>query len=119
MWLSIVSSADGSRLAAVSNGGGIYTSGNWGMTWQQQTNGLPVAPAWESIASSADGSKLAAVIFNAASGGIYISQSSVQTISTTVTSGYITGAQGSAVELQFIGNGQFMPVSSAGTIWAN
>jgi hypothetical protein len=35
------------------------------------------------------------------------------------TSGYIIGGQGSAVELQYIGNNQFMPVSSAGNIWAN
>jgi hypothetical protein len=118
-WLSIASSADGSKLAVVSTNSGIYTSGNWGITWQQQTNGVPSAPFWESIASSADGSELAAVIFNSATGGIYTSQSSLQTISTTVTSGYITGTQGSAVELQYIGNGQFMPVSSVGTIWAH
>jgi hypothetical protein len=35
------------------------------------------------------------------------------------TNGYITGGQGTAVELQYIGNNQFMPVSSAGTIWAH
>ncbi|HEU6447413.1 MAG TPA: hypothetical protein VFV23_03120 [Verrucomicrobiae bacterium] len=118
-WLSIASSADGNRLVAVSDSGSIYTSGNGGTTWQQQTNGFYGSPSWESVASSADGSKLAAVIFNASSGGIYTSQSSIQTTTTTVgTSGFITGGQGTAVELQYIGNNQWMPVSSAGTIWA-
>jgi hypothetical protein len=38
---------------------------------------------------------------------------------TTVgTSGYLIGTQSSAVELQYIGNNQFMPVGSAGNIWA-
>jgi hypothetical protein len=31
----------------------------------------------------------------------------------------IVGSQGSAVELQYIGNNQFMPVSSTGILWAN
>jgi hypothetical protein len=37
----------------------------------------------------------------------------------TGTNGFISGGQGTAVELQYIGNGKFMPVSSAGSIWAN
>ncbi len=115
-WASIASSADGSKLVAVVNGGGIYTSSNFGVTWAQQTN----APArsWSSIASSADGTKVAVVINNATVGGIYVSQASSQTTTTVGTTGYIIGGQASAVELQYIGNGQFMPVSSAGTIWA-
>ncbi|MGA2801327.1 MAG: hypothetical protein ABSE97_02990 [Verrucomicrobiota bacterium] len=116
-WTSVASSSDGSKLAAVVNGGGIYTSSNFGVTWAQQNN----APTknWSSIASSADGSRLAAAVNSTSNGGIYISQASSQTATTTVgTTGYITGGQGSAVELQYIGNGQFMPVSFAGTIWA-
>jgi hypothetical protein len=113
-WQSIASSADGSKLAAVINGGGIYTSSNSGVTWTQAT-----APGnnWFAITSSSDGSKLAATVDG---GVIYTSQSSLQITTTTVgTNGYITGGQGTAVELQYIGNGQFMPVSSAGTIWAH
>ena len=37
------------------------------------------------------------------------------TISTNST---ISGSQGTSVELQSIGNNQWMPVSSTGTIWA-
>jgi photosystem II stability/assembly factor-like uncharacterized protein len=120
-WISIVSSADGSKLAAAVKNGGIYFSANFGVTWAQQTN-APVA-IWQSITSSSDGSKLAVVINNtsvlAPPVGIYLSQAAMQTSSMTGTNGFISGGQGTAVELQYIGNGQFMPVSSAGTIWAN
>ena len=121
-WLSIASSADGSKLAASVFGGGIYFSANFGVTWALQTN-APANANWQGIALSADGSQLAATINNnaplAPPVGIYLSHATVQTSSMTGTNGYIIGAQGSAVELQYIGNGQFMPVSSAGTIWAN
>ena len=115
-WTAIDSSSDGSKLAATVNGGVIYTSSNYGITWAQQTNAP--ATSWSSIASSADGTKLAAVVNNTTSGGIYVSQASPMTTTTVGTSGYIVGDQGSAVELQYIGNGQFMPVGSAGNIWA-
>jgi hypothetical protein len=111
-WSSIASSADGSKLAAVVKGGGIYLSSNFGLTWAQAG---AVSTTWYSITSSADGAKLAAAVLG---GGIYLSQAALQSASTTGTNGYISGAQGSAVELQYIGNGQFLPVSSAGTIWA-
>ena len=116
-WTSVASSSDGSKLAAAVNNGGIYSSSNFGITWTQQTN-APIRN-WSAIASSADGTKLAAVVNNATIGGIYVSQASPQTTTTVGTSGYIIGGQGSAVELQYIGNNQFMPVSSAGNIWAN
>jgi photosystem II stability/assembly factor-like uncharacterized protein len=114
-WQSIASSADGGKLAAVVNNGALYVSSNWGATWTPQTN-APFNIDWDGIASSADGSKLAAAAFG---NGIYVSQSSLQTSTTTGTNGYISGLQGAAVELQYIGNGQFMPVSSFGTLWAN
>ena len=115
-WTSVTSSSDGGKLAATVSGGGIYTSLNWGATWTQPS-GAPNA-SWSAIASSADGSKVAAVINSTSSGGIYTLQASPQTLTTVGTSGGITGGQGTAVELQYIGNGQFMPVSSAGIIWA-
>ena len=115
-WTSVTSSSDGGKLAATVSGGGIYTSLNWGATWTQH----PARPSasWSAIASSADGSKLAAVINSTTSGGIYTLQASPQTLTTIGTTGGITGGPGTAVELQYIGNSQFMPVSSAGTIWA-
>ena len=114
-WSSVASSADGSKLAAGINGGGIYTSSNFGVTWAQQTN-APVE-SWNAIAASADGTKLAAAINNTTSGGIYVSEASTLSATTVGTSGYLIGGQGSAVELQSIGNNQFMPVSFSGNIW--
>ena len=115
-WSSVASSADGSKLVAVVNGGGIYTSSNFGVTWAQQTN-APVE-SWNAIAASADGTKLAAAINNTLTGGIYVSLASILSATTVGTTGYLIGGQGSAVELQYIGNNQFMPVSYAGSIWA-
>jgi hypothetical protein len=113
-WASIASSADGSKLSAAAAGGGIYNSINYGVTWIPQTGTTNLT--WNCIGSSADGSKLAAGVN---SGGIYYAQISLQPKTTTGTNGFISGIQGAAVELQYIGNNQFMPVSSAGTIWAN
>ncbi|MGD1089017.1 MAG: hypothetical protein ABR955_09890 [Verrucomicrobiota bacterium] len=113
-WDSVTSSSDGSKLGAVVYGGGIYISSNYGVTWTQAG---AASNNWYAIASSADGGELAATIDG---GGIYTAQSSSQITTTTVgTNGYITGGQGTSVELQYIGNNQFMPVSSAGTIWAH
>jgi hypothetical protein len=113
-WSSIASSSDGSKLAASVLGGGIYFSANSGATWIQVN-----APAnnWYATAASADGSRLFATIYG---GGIYTAQVSSQSPTTTpAINGIISGNQGSAVELQYIGNGQFMPLSSTGLIWAN
>ena len=74
---------------------------------------------WSGVASSADGSKLVACVQD---GQIYTSalalapsQSTGQ--NTTVgTGGYLTGGQGTAIELQYIGNNQFFPLSHEGTI---
>lgn len=56
-WFGITMSADGTKVAAVAYGGGIYTSTNSGIHWT-----LTSAPTntWMSIASSADGRVLAA-----------------------------------------------------------
>ena len=40
------------------------------------------------------------------------------TNTTSGTSGYLTGAVNSAIELQYVGNGQFLPLSYAGTVTA-
>jgi photosystem II stability/assembly factor-like uncharacterized protein len=114
-WTSICSSADGSKLAATVSGGVIFTSSNYGVTWSQQTN-APVR-AWSAIDTSADGTKLTAAINSATIGGIYVSEASVLSTTTVGANGFIVGGQGSAVELQYIGNNQFMPVSFAGSIW--
>lgn len=107
LWTSVTSSADGSRLAAVINSGGIFVSQDSGVNWAART--VP-ALAWQCIASSNDGSTLAAV---ATSNPIYISSLSTTTVG---VAGGLTGARLSAVELEYIGNGRFIPVSFVGTI---
>ena len=68
---------------------------------------------------SEDGSKFATAVSTASgvSGGIF--NYGVSVLPDTVCTNSIAGSQSSAVELQYIGNGKFMPVSSTGTIWAN
>ncbi|MBF0556627.1 MAG: exo-alpha-sialidase, partial [Nitrospirae bacterium] len=58
-WWRIVSSDNGTSLAAIEYGGYIYTSGDGGDSWTKQINAGQ--RPWYSIASSADGSRLAAV----------------------------------------------------------
>jgi hypothetical protein len=84
-WSSIASSADGSKLVAVTmNSNQVFTSTDSGMTWMQttvnKTNG--VSPGWFAIASSADGTKLEAVnlepfIFTSTDSGMTWTQNSV------------------------------------------
>jgi hypothetical protein len=54
----VASSADGTKLVAVTHGGSIYTSGDSGATWESTS--APVDD-WSAVASSADGTILLAV----------------------------------------------------------
>ena len=103
-WSAVVCSSDCSRILAVTDS--LYTSMDSGVTWAQQTvSGVSGA---FSVASSSDGTKLVAAL-----GGGYIYTA---TASTVLTSGSISGSQYAAVELQYVGNGQFMPLNSIGAI---
>jgi hypothetical protein len=60
-WMSVASSADGTKLVAAamnSEGGFIYASMDSGLTWT--LTGAPTNNSWATVASSADGSKLVA-----------------------------------------------------------
>jgi hypothetical protein len=71
-WQSIASSSDGTKLAAVVFGGGIYTNASSGVGLWTQTS-ASASLNWISIASSSDGTKLAATTFR---GGIYTNANS-------------------------------------------
>jgi len=79
-WQAIASSADGTRLAVVILGGGIYTSTDGGVAWTQSS--APGTNYWQSVATSADGTRLAAVdgnpgyIWTSTDGGVTWTQSS-------------------------------------------
>jgi hypothetical protein len=111
-WFSAASSADGTKLGAVVDGGGIYTSTDSGATWTPAST--PTA-YWHSVASSTDGTKLVAGV---SGGGIYAAQATIQTTTTPGPAGHLAGGQNTAIELQYIGNGLFLPLSYAGTLSA-
>ncbi len=115
-WHSVASSADGSKLVAVVDGGQIYTSTDSGVSWTPRESNR----VWFSVASSADGSKLVAVVYNGQyNGQIYTSTPTFFSSTTGGTSGYLTGGQFGAIEVQYIGNGQFLELSHEGTLNAN
>jgi hypothetical protein len=72
---------------------------------------LPAA-SWTGVACSADGSKLVLV---ANGNQIYTSS---QGSTSTGTAGYLRGARLTAIELEYVGNGIFIPLSHEGTIRA-
>ena len=109
-WAGVSCSADGSRMLGVANGGGVYVSTDSGMTWQQRGS-LPTGlTIYSGAAVSGDGSTMVAV---ANSNPIYVSSQATTTVG---TAGQLSGTRLSAVELQHIGNGVFIPVSFVGTI---
>jgi len=69
-WSGLASSADATRLAAVSSSGELYTSSDSGATWNLRLTGQP----WSGVASSSDGLALVAAtnggaIFRSTDGG--------------------------------------------------
>ena len=112
-WVSVASSSDGSKLVAASDAG-IYTSANSGVTWTQHSiprYSLAAYASWGSVALSSDGSKFVAV-----GNQIYTPQFTGQTTTARGVSGHLTGRQDAAIELQYVGSGQFQVLSFVGTI---
>jgi hypothetical protein len=103
-FFAIACSADGLHIAASANNA-ITLSQDGGLTWSQSS-----APPlnWRGIAASATGNFYA----NEIATGIWQLK-----ISTSAgTNGYLTGGPNTAVELQYIGNGQFLPINHEGTL---
>ncbi len=111
-WYCIASSADGSRLAAVANGVGIFTSINSGITWSATS---AIAAQWRSIASSADGSKLVAAIFG---GGVYTNSGANWTVTGSGSANWISvasSADGSKLYAALSGGAVYTSSNSGGT----
>ena len=73
-WIFVASSADGTKLAAVSESGlpgGVITSTNSGATWI--TNSVPNL-TWNAVALSADGARLVATVGYPSTGPIFTTQ---------------------------------------------
>lgn len=110
-WSALAISADGSKLAASVANGPVYISNNGGVTWKAAS--APIA-GWAAVASSSDAGKLSAAVYG---GGIYTSLPSAQRTTTVGPSGFLSGGQNSAVELQHVGNNQFIPIRHEGNIF--
>jgi photosystem II stability/assembly factor-like uncharacterized protein len=97
-------SADGLRVA-VNVGPSIYLSTDGGLTWFKSN-----APSvtWRALASSATGNFLAS--------GTGVNLYSYKPITSLGKNGYLSGGPYAAVELQYVGNGQFLPVNHEGTL---
>jgi hypothetical protein len=112
-WQAITVSADGEKLAAVVDGGQIYTSSNSGLNWSAVGTDLN----WQSIASSADGSKLVAVVdvgniyTSTDSGANWTSRESVRNWKSVASS--TDGQKLVAVEF----NGKIYTSDDGGTTW--
>ncbi len=100
----LASSADGRVLLAANANSQLSVSTDYGATWVRRES----VRNWSGVACSADGTKFVAV----ASGG----QIHTSSGTTTPGSGWLTGEEGAAIELQYIGGGRWMSLSSQGTI---
>jgi hypothetical protein len=106
---AVASSADGTKLIAAASSGQLYLSNDSGLSWTLHAS----SRQWAAVASSADGSRLVAVVNG---GQIYTSFGSSSSTTTIGTAGDLVGGALSAIELQFIGNGVWIPISHEGTI---
>ncbi len=105
---SVRLSGDGTRYLLAASGNNWLGIGDFGVAPSQIPNSLAFAGA----AISNDGSKRVAVI----SSGIYIPAYRSPLNTTVGTAGALIGADISAVELQYVGNNEFIRLSSTGTI---
>ena len=108
-WTAVACSADGLKLMAAYNGG-MYVSIDGGENWN-----LRYAGAVSSVATSADARRISLTVPN---GRIYQTPADLVKSTTVGAAGYLLGDECSAVELQYIGDGKFFPISSSGTFYA-
>ena len=116
-WRKVTSSADGTKLAAVENGGYIYTSTTTGVTWVQRTS---IGRNWTSIASDSTGNKLIASV---TSGYIYTSTDAGITWATSTTAGIkswiaVTSSSDGTKLAAAENNGYIYISTDSGATWA-
>jgi len=117
VWTCIACSADGTKLAAGTVAGAIYTSSNSGANWNL-TSAADGGDWWAGIASSADGSKLAAAVYH---GGIYTSSDfgadwTLTSAPSTIWSSIACSADGTKLVAGVDGGGIYTSINS-GTNW--
>lgn len=107
---SVTSSSDGRKLVAGSFINLIFTSTDSGATWAGSA-----ALYFAALASSSDGNKLVGCAFG---GQIYTSVPGNVASTTSGVTGYLRSGPNSAIELQYIGSGQWLPLNYIGVIRA-
>lgn len=114
-WKGVACSQDGLRMFAIANSNGAYMSTDEGATW------TAVGPArnYEGASASADGMQLFTTTYGP--GRLYIFRLANAFLASTTagTGGYLSGSQNSTIEIQYIGNDTFTPLTFAGSFSAN
>ncbi len=111
-WDCVASSANGQILAAGVISGNIYVSTDGGAKW----NAVADSRVWRSLAMSADGTRLFGAAENTT---LYTATAIISTTGRTTNTGSGSGLRGSsysAVELQYVGNDTFLPISASGIV---
>lgn len=107
--VSLACSADGTHLIAGNTGATTPNiSIDSGLTWAPAN--IPQKDVWYAVGCSAGGNFFVGENQN---GAIY----GYQTATTLGTTGYLSGGPNTALELEYMGNGVFLPVSHEGTVF--
>lgn len=109
-WQAVACSGDGSKQIAVQFYGDVFISTNGGTNWMDTA---PPGFEWYCAAASSDGSTF---LVGDDSGNLFISSALVPVTTTVGSAGYMAGNRYAAVELQYIGNSQWMPISYVGSL---
>ncbi|MBI1319992.1 MAG: hypothetical protein GC168_13770 [Candidatus Hydrogenedens sp.] len=113
-WACVASSSNGQILAAGLISGNIYVSTDGGAKWTAVAD----SRVWRSLAMSADGSRLFGAAENSTLYGATASVGTTGRVTSPGSGGGLRGSAYSAVELQYVGNDTFLPISSSGSIAA-
>jgi hypothetical protein len=111
-WDCVASSSNGQILAAGVISGNIHLSTDAGSTWSAVAD----SRVWRSIAMSADGSRIYGAAENTT---LYTATAAIGTTGRVTSAGSGGGLRGSAysaVELQYVGNDTFLPLSASGNV---
>ena len=116
-WTSIVSSDDGTKVAATISNGSIWTSTTSGVTWTEQTGSG--SRIWLSLASDSSGTKLVAGAFG---GYIYTSPDSGVTWNPITDAGTrvwksITSSSNGEKLVAVVNNGYIYTSTTSGAVW--
>jgi hypothetical protein len=105
-WYSVAISDNGKRIVAGAGDSNIYLSDDYGETWKAEAT----INEWSAVAISPNGSIIAAA---AIGGQVYVTSDldNLQYL--------LRGAQGSSVELQYIGSNKYLIISQIGSVYTN